>query len=252
MADPLVQKTPEELAQLLQHGGADLDSESVQMLIRQLALETVPSRAGGIQEALLQQSRLAAGSPQEIMLQFNEQINGIQSQLQQISRTVARQGGFRMGGQRDVREGQALTKAAVELQKLFGQGVLQGRQGLLDIASQTRPLTALQIPPARESVERKPSDLSGLGGFAADLANKFKEIFPVAGQVPTYPNFGLTSGPPNTLSTSQIRDINNWQLVPSQGLGMGAWAPTAAPTFDMTASTYAAAPTGATTGSLVY
>jgi hypothetical protein len=158
------------------------------MLLRRTALQTLEPRAAAMGEALLQQQRLVAGSPQEIMTQLSEQIDNIQQQLQTTSRAIARRGGAMAGGQRQRAQSQVMAQAASQLQGLFGQGAAGGRQALLALASGIRPTTALQVPPATESITTAPfAHFGEMGQASVALAQQLQRLFQGQGQQPNQP-----------------------------------------------------------------
>jgi len=161
----------DQLMQLLEivnsPAGSTVTGDQVKQLLGQIGLQAVPARQATITEGLINQQRLAAGSPREVFTEFNDQINQIQQQLAQQSQTIARQGGFALGGQRRRAQGAAFGQAATGLQSVFGQAQNQGQRGLLQLATTIRPLTA--VGSGSESVSNKPFDFSQFGAAAGDL-----------------------------------------------------------------------------------
>lgn len=120
-----------------------ISGDQLKAVLAQVGLESVPPRRAAIQEGVLGQQRLAAGSPQEVLTQFNDQITQLQAQLQQTSQAVARQGSYALGGQRQRQRGQLFGQAANQYQQLFGQASLGGQRSLLQLATSQTPITAL-------------------------------------------------------------------------------------------------------------
>jgi hypothetical protein len=190
LLDTLLQLTSGELTGLE-------GTQAVQELLRLAGLETMPARIAGIQEAIAQQQRLAAGSPREIATQYGDQIDQIQQQLRSTNQQLARRGGYNVGGQREQQQSKALAQAAQQLQSLYTQGVLSGRGGLLNVATTVRPLVASQIPPARESIQTGEFPFGVLGETAGSLASILQRTFPaVPSQPMLFPNYTTPAGLP--------------------------------------------------------
>ena len=166
--------------------------ENAQKILRLLGLQTVEPRRAGISEAILQQRRLAAGSPREIVNQLSSEITQIQRNLQATSQALGRRGGPRAGGQPQRLRAAALDQAATQLQQLTTQAILGGRAGLLNIATGVRPLTALQIPAPRESIESGGLPFGQIGQLTASLGQQLNRLFQTPGAPPAFAPVGVT------------------------------------------------------------
>lgn len=155
--------------------GEDI-TEALQSLLRQIGISQVPSRLAGIQEAINAAQRLAGGSPQEVLTQFNQQINQIQQQLQQQSQTIARQGGYGAGGQARRGQTQALAQAAAQLQQIYGGAQTTGRANLQAFAGGISPVVGSNIPVAREGIQRNPFDFGAAGGSLGSTAGNLQQL----------------------------------------------------------------------------
>lgn len=175
---PLGGQTQQLLDVLAKGAGNVATGDALRQLLGELGLASVAPRATTISEGLLASQRLAAGSPQEILTQFNEQINQIQQQLQQQSQSIARQGGPFFGGQRQRAQGAAVGQAATQLQGLFGQAATGGQRALLQFASGINPLTAVGV--GGQSVSQQPVGpelFNQLGGAAVDITSQLQRLF---------------------------------------------------------------------------
>lgn len=152
-------------------------SEQLRAYLRQMGIETMPSRYAALNEAILAQQRMAAGSPQQLLTQFNEQINQIQQQLSQQMQTINRQGGYMMGGQRKRAQGAAMGQALGNYQGLMTKGTLGGQSGLLDIVSKVMPVISANIPmPSSQSKQEATAALGEMGGMMPGIEEMLKRL----------------------------------------------------------------------------
>lgn len=166
-------------------------SDALRSLLRQVGLQQVPARLAGMQEAINAAQRLASGSPQETLTQFNQQINQIQQQLQQQSQTLARQGGYAAGGQIRKGQTQALAQAAAQLQQVYGGAQTAGRANLLGYAQGISPVVGSNIPVAREGVQRNPFDFAASGyGLGQTVGNLRQLLEGILNRTPPPPSLG--------------------------------------------------------------